>query len=58
MTEEIALKLLTLSNYNFEAALAKLKSREASYEVVRLINTMNQHDSRIELIGFILKLQE
>ena len=58
MNEEIALKLLVMCNYNIESAIAKLKSREASYDVVRLINTMNQHEAKIELIGFFAKLQD
>lgn len=58
MNEEIALKFLVMSNYQIEFALNKLKVKESSYDIVRLINTITQHDSKIELLGYILKLQE
>lgn len=58
MNEEIALKFLVMNNYKVEIALNKLKIKESSYDIVRLINTMTLHDAKIELLGFILKLQE
>ncbi|CDW78176.1 UNKNOWN [Stylonychia lemnae] len=56
MKEEIALKILVINNFNVEVALSKLKSRETSLDIVRLINEMTQHDAKIEFLKFLTKL--
>jgi hypothetical protein len=58
MNEEIALKFLVKNNYKVDLALNKMKVRETSYDIVRLINSMTQHDSKIEFLGYSIKLQE
>ena len=60
MNEEIALRLLMQQEYDVKRTLSLLESPSMSdsYVVVRLVNQMTQNDPKIELIGYLLKLQE
>eukprot|EP00347_Sterkiella_histriomuscorum_P007792 403347545 len=58
LNEEIALKFLVQNDYKIDQAIMKLRTKECSYEIVKLINQVTQYDAKIEFLSQILKLQE
>ncbi len=60
INEEVALRILMLSNHDVRRALSLLETSnmQTSYEVVQMINQMTSADAKAEMIGYLSRMSE
>jgi heterodisulfide reductase subunit C len=56
MKEEVALKLLSMSNYSVEIALKLIKERADI--VIQQLQRVNESEDQIEIVAYIIGLTE